>query len=111
MDVASSIADGLPPALQGRYLALQQAFVAGLPARWLELEAAATPAARQLVLHRLAGAAGSFDLAHLSECARVAEELALSALPGKLARALDLLKVQIELAQATVHAGDVQPAP
>lgn len=109
--MASRIADGLPPALQDRYRALQRAFVAGLPARWLELEAAATPAARQLVLHRLAGAAGSFDFSHMSKCARVAEELALSELPGKLAQALDLLKIQIELAQATIHAGDVPPAP
>lgn len=111
MDVASRIADGLPPALQGSYLVLQQAFVAGLPARWLELEAAATPIARQLVLHRLAGAAGSFDFAHLSKCARVAEELALSDLPEKLARALNLLKIQIELAQAMIHSGNVPPAP
>ena len=104
--MASRMTEGLAPAALARFKVLQQAFVAGLPARWHALEAAATATARQAVLHQLCGAAGSYGLEQLSQCARDAEALALSASPEELAQALVLLKVQMEQAQSALHAGD-----
>ncbi len=102
--------EGLAPTVQARFAALQRHFVAGLPARWLELEAATTAATRQAVLHRLCGAAGSFGLERLSASARAAEELALAGSPEALAQALARLQLQIKLAQSSVRAG-VAPTP
>ena len=103
--------EGLPPALQAKFAALRQAFVAGLPARYGEIEAASTALERQAVLHRLCGAAGSYGLEHLSQCARAAEALALSASPEELAPALVLLKVQINLAQSAVGKSSPSESP
>ena len=109
--MASHMTDGLPPEALARFALLQRGFVAGLPARWLELEAAQTAAARQAVLHRLCGAAGSYGLEHLSQCAREAETLALSAAPEVLAPALALLKAEIERVTACHGGPGCHPGP
>ncbi len=102
--MASHMTEGLPPAALAQFEVLQRGFVTGLPARWLAVETAATAQERQAVLHRLCGAAGSYGLEGLSQCARVAETLALSGPPEELTQALALLKGEIERA-AACHPG------
>jgi len=109
--VASRMTEGLPPAALAQFEVLQRGFVAGLPARWLALETAATAQERQAVLHRLCGAAGSYGLERLSQCARAAEALALSAAPEALAPALALLKAEIERATACHGGPGCHPGP
>ena len=96
MAVAGSPADGQPPAVQAAFAELRGRFVAGLPQRWQEIEAAGSRAALEAALHRLVGAAASFGLVPLGEAARRAETLARrpagQALPGQadpVATALD----------------------
>lgn len=76
MAVALSPADGQPPAVQAAFALLRARFVAGLPQRWREIEAASSGAALEAALHRLVGAAASFGLHPLGEAARQAETLA-----------------------------------
>ena len=54
---------------------LRRRFLAGLPARWEEIDAAEGPV-RRAALHRLAGAAGSYGFADLGQAAREAERVA-----------------------------------
>lgn len=79
---------GLPPAAQAAFAALQQQFRAGLGARWAALEAATSPQEQAQVLHKLAGAAGSYGEAELSQAAKLAEQLVLRGDPAALAEAL-----------------------
>ena len=81
-------ADGLPPASRAVYEALRRKFVAGLPARWQEIEQAPDPATRAAALHRLAGVAGSYGYDELGQAARTAERLSVGAVDPALARAL-----------------------
>ena len=75
MGADASPADGMPPAVQAAFQALRTRFLAGLPARWQEIEAAAPGAVRRDALHRLAGAAGSYGFEALGQAARQAERL------------------------------------
>lgn len=62
-----------PADLQAAYERLRATFIAGLAARWQVIESASDNATRQLALHRLAGAAGSYGCAELGRAAREAE--------------------------------------
>jgi hypothetical protein len=75
---------------------LRSRFIAGLPQRWADIVAAPAGPERVAVLHRLAGAAGSYGLTALGDAARAAEHAKGSdtALPG--------LRAQIEAAGVTV---------
>jgi HPt (histidine-containing phosphotransfer) domain-containing protein len=86
--VAPSPADGLPPAARAGFEALRQRFLAGLPERWREIEAAPDDRARIAALHRLAGAAGSYGFDELGRTARAAEHLAAGGNGPALAQAL-----------------------
>jgi HPt (histidine-containing phosphotransfer) domain-containing protein len=86
--VVRAPADSLPPASRPGYEALRRKFLAGLPARWQEIEQAPDAAARAAALHRLAGAAGSYGCDELGQAARAAEHLAVGAAGPALARAL-----------------------
>ena len=55
-----------------RFAAIERQFVAGLPRRLQEIDAAPDAQARYAALHRLAGAAGAFGHARLGELARQA---------------------------------------
>ena len=92
-----------PAATEAAFEALRLRFVAGLPARWREIEQAESVPARQAALHRLAGAAGSFGLAPLGEAARQAERLLLADDPAALAAALDALKSGLQAHCATLR--------
>jgi HPt (histidine-containing phosphotransfer) domain-containing protein len=86
--VARAPADSLPPASRAGYAALRRKFLAGLPARWQEIEQALDPGARAAALHRLAGAAGSYGYDELGQAARVAERLSSGPAGPALTRAL-----------------------
>jgi len=86
--VVRAPADSLPPASRAGLEALRRKFVAGLPARWQEIEQAPDPAARTAALHRLAGAAGSYGYEQLGQAARAAERLCAGGDSPELARAL-----------------------
>jgi HPt (histidine-containing phosphotransfer) domain-containing protein len=75
MAVAGSPADGQPAAVQAAFARLRERFVAGLPQRWQDIEAAEPGQALQDALHRLVGAAASYGLADLGQAARRAEGL------------------------------------
>jgi HPt (histidine-containing phosphotransfer) domain-containing protein len=66
---------GLPAGVQAAFARLRGQFVAGLPQRWQEIQAAPTPALQQAALHKLTGAAGSYGLVAVGEAARRAEGL------------------------------------
>ncbi len=102
--MASSVTEGLSASTLAQFKVLQQRFVAGLPARWREIEAAPTPQSLQTALHRLAGSAGSYGFERMSQCAREAESLAASAANGGLAQVLISLQDQIGKAQSMVAA-------
>ena len=70
-----SPAAGMPPAVQAAFQRLRGQFLAGLPARWQEIESALPGAAQRDALHRLAGAAGSYGFEALGQAARQAERL------------------------------------
>lgn len=96
--------DGLSAEQLTQFRVLQQRFVAGLPVRWLEIQNAQTPLARQAALHRLSGSAGGYGFECLRQRAQEAELL----LPGDdgnaWANAVALLRVEIELACTTLQA-------
>jgi len=69
-------AEGLSPEVQAAFARLRERFVAGLPQRWQEIEAAGSGPALQAALHRLVGAAASYGLGALGDAAREAESLA-----------------------------------
>lgn len=100
----SQVTEGLSAATLAQFKALQQRFVAGLPARWLEIADAASPQARQAALHRLAGSAGGYGFERMRECAREAELLSVVDAGAPLAQVLALLKTEILRAQAVVQA-------
>ncbi len=99
MAVAALPTDGLPQPLQAKFQLLQQRFVLGLPARWCDIADAASTAAVQEALHRLAGAAGSYGFERLSQLARQAEHRALAAEASALAEALAALKNELDATQ------------
>jgi HPt (histidine-containing phosphotransfer) domain-containing protein len=76
MAVAGNPAEGQPLAVQAAFDRLRERFVAGLPQRWQEIEAAGSGPALAAPLHRLVGAAASYGLSQLGEAARRAEGLA-----------------------------------
>jgi HPt (histidine-containing phosphotransfer) domain-containing protein len=88
---------------EAAFAALRRRFVAGLPARWLEIERAPSVAARQAALHRLAGAAGSYGYAALGAAARRAEVLLAAGDEAALAAALRDLKAALEADCATLR--------
>jgi HPt (histidine-containing phosphotransfer) domain-containing protein len=95
---ASSLAaaEGLKPERLAMLAQLQARFAAGLPERWTAIRAAAAdPAEQAMLLHRLAGAAGSFGLGDVSEAARSAERLANPVADG-LEPALQALECLIQ---------------
>jgi HPt (histidine-containing phosphotransfer) domain-containing protein len=83
--VAGSPADGQPAAVQAAFARLRERFVAGLPQRWLEIDAAGSGPARAAALHRLVGAAASYGLVAVGEAARRAESLAAATDPPSTA--------------------------
>jgi Hpt domain len=74
--LADSPAEGQPAAVQAAFALLRERFVAGLPQRWQDIEAAGSGPALAPALHRLVGAAASYGLLPLGEAARRAETLA-----------------------------------
>jgi HPt (histidine-containing phosphotransfer) domain-containing protein len=74
--MADSPAEGQPAAVQAAFVRLRERFVAGLPQRWQDIEAAGGGPALASALHRLVGAAASYGLLPLGEAARRAETLA-----------------------------------
>lgn len=102
--MASSVTEGLSASTLAQFKILQQRFVAGLPARWREIEAAPTSQSLQAALHRLSGSAGSYGFERMSQCAREAESLAASGPNGGLAQVLSSLHDQIGQAQSMVAA-------
>lgn len=76
MAVAGSPAEGQPAAVQAAFALLRERFVAGLPQRWQDIEAAGNGPALASALHRLVGAAASYGLQPLGEAARRAETMA-----------------------------------
>lgn len=91
--------EGLPPAAVAQFRILQQRFVAGLPARWQEIDHAVSTTALQSALHRLAGSAGSYGFDGLAQLARRAEWVAQSGVPSDLPLALADLLRQIQQVQ------------
>ena len=70
---ATDPAAGQTAAVQATFARLRASFIAGLPARWQEIDAAPDATLRRDALHRLAGAAGSYGLVTLGEAAHRAE--------------------------------------
>lgn len=85
----------MPAAVRAQFEQLRRHFVAGLAARWAELRATDDASRQAQLLHRLAGAAGSYGFAALGRCASDAEAIALSRPGPALAAALDDLGRQI----------------
>jgi len=106
--VAAAPTEGLSPETLARFKLLQQRFVQGLPARWQDVSAASSPAARRDALHRLAGGAGSYGFGRLGQLAREAEQLAMAGQTAELAKALSLLKSEIDTVLPDNHA---KPSP
>lgn len=88
---------------EAAFAALRLRFVAGLPARWQEIERAPSVAARQEALHRLAGAAGSYGFATLGDAARRAEVSLAAGGETALAAALVALKAALDADCATLR--------
>jgi HPt (histidine-containing phosphotransfer) domain-containing protein len=105
MDVASSLTEGLSLATLSQFKLLQQHFIAGLPARWQEIDHAAAPEFLQAALHRLAGSAGSYGFDKLSELARQAEALATNPPTAHVAQALMALKNELMLIESANTGG------
>jgi HPt (histidine-containing phosphotransfer) domain-containing protein len=78
--------------VQAALARLRERFMAGLPQRWRELQAAPDAPARAAVLHQLAGVAGSFGLHALGQAAREGEHAALAGDAAALAQALERLR-------------------
>ncbi len=94
--MAASPTEGFSPETLSKFKLLQQRFVLGLPARWMDISAATHPAARQDALHRLAGGAGSYGFERLSQLAHQAENQLMSGDSAELAETLVLLKSALE---------------
>jgi HPt (histidine-containing phosphotransfer) domain-containing protein len=67
--------DPAHPDFDAQFAALQRVFVAGLPARMLEISQAKDLDSLQAALHRLAGVAGSFGFAEMGHLASAAQVL------------------------------------
>lgn len=104
MAVAAASTESLSADTLFKFRLLQQRFVLGLPARWTDLSGVSTPATQRDALHRLAGGAGSYGFARMSQLAREAENLAMTGQPSKLNHALSLLKSEIDAAVADTPA-------
>lgn len=61
-------------ARQAEFEALRRQFLRGLAQRLAQLDTARDDAARRVVLHRLAGAAGGYGYPELGQLARLAEQ-------------------------------------
>jgi HPt (histidine-containing phosphotransfer) domain-containing protein len=90
--------EAMPAATQAAFDRLRARFMAGLPARWSEIDAAASARALHDALHRLAGAAGSYGCAPVGAAARRAESLALEGDRPDLIAALEELRLRIDAA-------------
>ena len=90
----------MPPSAVAQFQILKQRFIAGLAARWLEIDQADTNIALQSALHRLAGSAGSYGWESLGQLARRAESLAESGAASDLPLALATLARHIQQLQA-----------
>jgi HPt (histidine-containing phosphotransfer) domain-containing protein len=99
---ASDPSAGMPAAARAAFAQLRRQFVAGLPARWQALEQAGAGAPQQAVLHRLAGAAGSYGYDALGLAARHAESLAVDGPAEDFRTALQSLRRLLDEA-ATVR--------
>lgn len=102
--------DGLSASQLTQFKVLQQRFVAGLPARWLEIQNAETPQARQAALHRLSGSAGGYGFECLRQRAQDAEILSSGPDGVAWASAVALLQIEIELA-CTMLPASTWPVP
>lgn len=85
----------LPAAVHAAFAALRQRFVAGLPARWQAIAAAAPGPVQLGLLHQRVGAAGSYGLTALSAAAREAEQAANTGACTELEAALQALQRQL----------------
>lgn len=98
--MAAALTDGLSATARSQFVVLQQRFVAGLDARWAEIESAPDARVLQGALHRLAGSAASFGFERMGQCARSAELQATSGSGPALVLALASLHTEIELARS-----------
>jgi len=90
---------GLPPAAVAQFRVLQQRFLAGLPARWQEIDLANSQLALKSALHRLAGSAGSYGFESLGQLARHAESLTSTDTSPEFTQALAALAREISQLQ------------
>ncbi|MBU1358520.1 MAG: Hpt domain-containing protein [Gammaproteobacteria bacterium] len=90
--------DPLPPGTADAFERLRRRFLAGLPQRRADIRQAPDAEARADLLHRLAGAAGSFGFDALGRLARTAE----SAHRQNDAGASDAVLVELEAAIDTL---------
>lgn len=95
--MTSSPTDGLSAAQREGFLLLQKRFVAGLPARWTEINSASNNPALRSALHRLAGSAGSYGFAGLEQLARKADAQCGADEVAGLKQTLALLDAEIGL--------------
>ena len=95
--MTSSPTDGLSAAQREGFLLLQKRFVAGLPARWAEIENATNNSAIQSALHRLAGSAGSYGFVELEQLARKADTQSGADEKAELTQTLALIEAEIGL--------------
>lgn len=91
-----------PASVQAGMARLRERFMAGLPQRWRDIEAAGDAGARAAALHQLAGVAGSFGLDALGHAARAGENAALAGDDARLALALQQLRECLHAAGVTV---------
>ncbi len=101
--MTSSLTEGLSLATISQFKLLQQQFIAGLPARWQEIDNATAPKLMQAALHRLAGSAGSYGFDKLGQLARQAE--ATEPRTANLAQALLALKNELMQIQSANTGG------
>lgn len=94
--MASSV-EGLDGAAAAQFETLRRQFVAGLPRRQHEMEAAPDAAALQGALHRLAGAAGSYGYTALGQMACTALRAMKAGEQADLADSLRLLQQEIDV--------------
>ena len=89
--------DGLSAAQREGFLLLQKRFVAGLPARWTEIDSASNNSGLRSALHRLAGSAGSYGFVELEQLARKADAQCGADEKAELTQTLALLEAEIGL--------------
>ena len=87
--------EGLPPVAAAQFRVLQQRFLAGLPARWQEIDQANSQLVLKSALHRLAGSAGSYGFESLGQLARHAESLTPTDASPEFTQALAALAQEI----------------